>query len=156
MTLQVSTGFKQLILGPSSFESIFNFGCIRIFDGAQPTTADGAEGPLLIGVVSLNGLPWDLTHLENGLSFSRSGPYVSKQAWQPWQLNVSVGGFTARWFRLIGPGGDDGSASFAFPRIDGAIAATGGEMVLANLTPTAGTLVSIDAFLYTILPIVGV
>ena len=38
--LQVSTKFKELILGPASFPSIFLNGSIAIYTGTQPAYAD--------------------------------------------------------------------------------------------------------------------
>ncbi|GAA0721274.1 hypothetical protein [Dokdonella soli] len=156
MTLQVSTGFKTDILGPSSFESIFNSGVIRVFSGLQPTTADMAEQGTLLGLITLNGDFWLPNYRVNGLTFTRSGPYIVKLPWQRWEIVPSSNG-TAGWWRLITPL-DDGNPSYSLPRIDGAISAdpaSGAEMILASTTLTTGTAIPLDSFLYTIPPIIG-
>ena len=155
MTLQVSTGYTARILGPISFEDIFNGGAIAIYTGEQPESANEAPTGTLLGYVSANGAPWTPGSAANGLSFVRSGQWAGKNPAQAWAITPGVAG-TAGWFRLLTPG-DAGGFSFDLPRIDGAISADGlnAELRLLNPVLAIGVAKSIDEFLYTIPPIAG-
>lgn len=119
MTVQVSTGFRARLLGPSSFESLFNGGCIEIRSGAQPANANMAPTGTLLGRITAGGLPWTEGSGVNGLTFSRFGHRVTNNPGQSWILDGLANG-TAGWFRLRGVS-DPGLPSTAIPRIDGAL-----------------------------------
>lgn len=121
MAVNCSTGFRSAILGPASFESIFNGGCIDIYAGAQPTHADMAPTGTLVGRVTAGGGAWVEGNSENGLAYQRSGHRVTGSAAQPWVLRGLASG-TAGWFRMRGVV-DPGVLSQVAPRIDGAIGA---------------------------------
>jgi hypothetical protein len=156
MALQVSTAFKSAILGPMAFETIFSGGAIRVFAGPQPQTADDAEQGHLLGVVTLNGAAWGAVG-SNGLRFARSGPVVVQQSGDAWVLMPTAAG-TAGWWRLVASSADDGSQSYSSPRIDGAVGTAGSnaEMILPATPLVIGTGVPLQAFSYTIPPIVGI
>ena len=148
--LQVSTKYKEQILGPHSFESIFNGGRILVFSGPQPATADYPEQGVLLAQVTTSGLAWFPNGAGGaGLHFTRAGAYVTKDEAQDWRLVVSTGG-VAGWFRLVGASADDGELSYSAPRIDGAI---GAEMILDNTTLTVGQNVPLQSWIYTIPPV---
>lgn len=147
--LQVSTRYKELLLGPNSFESIFNNGRILIFSGGQPTTADYPEQGTLLAQITVQGLTWTPNGSEAGLLFSRSGAYVSKDAAQDWRLVCSTAG-TAGWFRLVGPNADDGELSYAAPRMDGAV---GAELILPSAALTLGQTLSVQQWTFTFPPV---
>lgn len=154
MALQVSTKFKERILGPESFANIFDYGRILVYSGSQPPTADiGATGTLL-GEITADGLPWAAG---GGLLFEQAGPWVSKLRTQPWRY-VGIAAGTAGWFRLVGRYADAGVLTYQLPRIDGAISDTlgaGVEMVFAENVVTTTTSFYLQQFLYTIPPILG-
>ena len=155
MALQVSTGFKSKILGPFSFESIFNGGCIEFRSGTQPATADDAETGLLLARVTLNGLPWVSGSPTNGLSFVRVGPYVTKNPADAW-LFTTISSGVATWFRLKPSTYDGGERSFTAARIDGDVGTGAGAVIrLFNNVLDAGETNSLDYFMYTIPPISG-
>lgn len=158
MTLQVSNGFKALILGPRSFESIFNGGAIAIYTGDRPDTADDQVpgGAVLLGHVTLNALPWSALSQANGLTYARQGPFVSKPVGPTWAINPVAPGL-ATWFRVLGNLPDDGSLSFDLPRIDGDVSVSNpaAEMRLLNPVLQVGVVKRIDHFVYSIPPVVG-
>jgi hypothetical protein len=155
MTLQVSTKFKERILGRESFEDIFNGGRILIYSGAQPGSADMPATGTLLGQVTANGATWYPNGAGGGLTFTRSGAFVAKSVAQTWLLEHQAAGVPG-WFRLVGPDVDDGGLSYAVPRLDGGVGNTGlAQLVLSNLSFTPGTVVPIQQFLYTIPPILG-
>lgn len=151
MTLRVSTGFKSLILGTSSFESIFDKGTIEVFTGAQPASADDAATGTFLGRVTLGGVAWSVGSPMFGLSFQLSGPYVTKPLLDQWEMAVETAGI-AGWWRLVSINETSG-VSYALPRVDGSCAVSGGEWTMANTTLTPGTTIPLETFFYTIPPI---
>ena len=109
MAVNCSTGFRQRIIGPHSFESIFDGSTIDVYDGPQPETANLPPTGTLVGRITHSG----------GLRFSRSGIYVTSYPGQAWVLNGLAAG-VAGWCRLR-TSGDDNSDSTTLPRIDGAV-----------------------------------
>lgn len=155
MALQVSSGFKSQILGPSAFEDIFLNGAIQIYTGPQPTTADAASQGTWLGTITMSGLAWVPGAATGGLRFLRTGPYISNYPQDNWVLTPIAAG-TASWWRLVSNNDDGAEVSFSLPRVDGAIKNdSSAEMLLANTTLVPGTAVRIQSFFYTIPPIVG-
>lgn len=109
MATLCSTGFRRLILGPASFESIFNGGKIEIYAGTQPDSADGYAGYVLAEITAAGGL-----------RFQRSSHYACNEDGQDWTLNGTLTG-TATWGRLLPAQADDGDISTTAPRIDFAV-----------------------------------
>lgn len=156
MAIQVSTKFKERILGPESFPQIFNGGCIRVYSGAQPVTADAAATGTLLATVSNDGIAWTPGATGAGLVFVASGPWVTKDPARTWKMLGSAVG-TAGWFRLVGPVADPGTLSYSVPRIDGSIgvAGSGAELVLSTTAVSVGSTLEIQQFAYTIPPVIG-
>lgn len=119
MSVNVSTGFRARLLGPSSFESIFNGGCIEIRSGTQPEHANMAPTGTLLGRITHNGALWTEGSSVNGLTFLRQGHRITNNPAQSWILDGLANG-TARWFRLRGVS-DPGTLSTIAARIDGAM-----------------------------------
>lgn len=147
--LLVSTGFKSSILGPKGFVDLFNGGRIALFDTQRPSTPDAAPlGPPL-------GWITDAAVSGGGLQFILNGPYAIKRPGDRWSYLADFAGSVV-WWRLVGPA-DDGTASFAQPRLDGdiGVAVVPAELTLTKLTFDAGETLDIDSFLYTIPPVAG-
>lgn len=152
MSLQVSTKFKELILGPYSFKEIFDGGCIKLFAEPQPATADLEDPGAVLAVVTLNGLEWSPS--ANGLIFAQSGPYIVKAIGGSWVLS-GLGTGTAQCFRLISNAGDTGEASIDYPRIDGRVGTVNAEMILPSTSITEGQSNELSGFFFTIPPVLG-
>ncbi len=90
----------------------------------------------------------------NGLQFgASSGGSVAKLAAQVWSgLNLANG--TAGWFRHAGPAADPGTldSNYQYPRIDGAVATSGGEMNLNSTAFTSGATTTIQSWGLTVPP----
>lgn len=159
MTLQVSSGFKDLILGPHAFVDIFARGAIKVFDSVQPATADAAEPISPLGIITLDGGAWSAPgDLGNGLLFSKSGPYVYNRLGRPWVFNVTRSGIP-RWGRLLSAEADAGALSYSLARIDFSISAVPGDnpvMLLPNgdSVVQVGDRLPISSFFFTIPPLV--
>jgi hypothetical protein len=155
MTVQISTRFKQLILGTSSFEQIFDGGRILVYSGAPPATADHPVTGTLLAQITELGLAWAPDHSAGGLLFGRTGAWAIKDSGQNWVLSCSVAG-TAGWFRLVGPSSDAGLLSYSAPRIDGTVRADGsGDMNIETLALTVGYTLPVQQFLFSFPPTPG-
>lgn len=155
--LQVSTGFKTLILGPYSFMDIFERGAIKVYAGFRPPTADGEEPAVSLGKITIGGNPWSPSASQYGLQFSQSGPYITKVPYHQWLFTVERSGIPT-WGRLVGEADDDGLVSYTMPRIDFSITADPAEqteMLLPQANVIVGQRVSVGSFLFTIPPVVS-
>ncbi|MGC1549375.1 MAG: hypothetical protein WA777_12670 [Rhodanobacter sp.] len=153
MALNLSTAFKQQILGAQSFAEIFMNSAIRVFTGVQPASADLAETGTLLGVITNNGDPWAAGQPSNGLQFQLQGSSMAIALGQAWRLNAALSG-TAGWFRIVANGIDGGGNSLTNARIDGAIGttATPAEMILAQPLLTANVQYPLNAFVFALPP----
>lgn len=146
MATYCSTGFRRKILGPNSFESIFNGGQIKIYSGPQPANADAAVTGELLGTITAPG----------GLRFVRSDHYVTNDPAQQWMLQGSANG-EAGWGRLVAPDPDAGGADLLLPRIDFAIGLDGDEpgdfqMLLPTLSLSPTTSIAMSAWWFMLPP----
>ena len=153
MSIKASTGYSELILGPNSFEGIFDGGCIRVFSGSRPANADAAETGVLLGQFTNQGGSWTPTHTVYGLHFERTGKYVVNPATELWKMRASTTGIAA-WFRLVARG-DSGDVTYTEARIDGDIGLVGvdAELQLPSVNIQSGVTYPLDAFILTIPPI---
>lgn len=149
MTIQLSTGLRERLLGPEAFEDILGPCEIRIFTGAQPANSNLAQTGLRLGTVALRGA------VGTPLVLARSGVSMVKPAAAVWLMTAMASG-TAGWFRLCRVN-DPGGASATAPRIDGSITQAGvlpsGESVWDDTAITAGQSYPLDLFLFTLPPL---
>lgn len=150
MTLQASTRFKERLLGPESFEGIFNGGRIVLYTGTKPTTADMPVNGVAVGEVSLNGVPWSPGGA-GGLLFNRSGAWMSKPVDALWRLRGLTTG-AATWFRLYAAAEDPGGLSYSHARIDGDMVT---DFILPSYTLLPDTSILVQQFLLTLPPVTG-
>lgn len=152
MAARNSTGFAAALLGPQSFEQIFQNAAIEIYSGPQPASADAAPTGTLLARITRNGGAWAPGAPDNGLSFVRSGRYASKNGGHVWRMRGLATG-TAGWFRIRGNAPDSG-ASIVAPRLDGAIGTVGAigdyQLLLSSTAITPATDVVVPSFFYTI------
>ena len=107
------------------------------------TTVTATYANMAGGVAPVNGLI--LTNPTLGI--------VSKQTTQVWSFSgLAIG--TAGWFRFYGSDTADTSAVLAaapwYPRMDGTVAVSGGDMGLSNLSVTVGSPNTVDRFNITL------
>lgn len=153
MTVQVSTKFKERILGPESFMDIFEQGRILIYSGVQPTTADHAVTGTLLAQITLQGEPWLAGGSAGGLVWEQAGVWVGKPSAAQWRFEGQDTGVAA-WFRIVGSAVDGGGLSYSAPRIDGAVGDTlETDFFLATLAITPSTSLEIQQFNFTLPPI---
>lgn len=147
MTIRLSTGLRDRLVGTTGFSSTFANGVIEIYTGAQPASADAAVTGTLLGTVTLNSGAFTPGTATNGLTFAApSGGVVSKSG--VWSFNGVANG-TAGWFRLKGNAVDAGGVSTTAPRLDGTVAVSGGDMAISNITIAVGAPNTVDTFTWT-------
>lgn len=152
MSITVSTKFKELILGSSSFIDIFDGGRILVFGGTRPANPDLANVEPALAEITTNGIAWT-PYGPGGLTYIQSGAWILKNPAVSWKIKCANSG-VASWFRIVGPETDDGSASVVLPRIDGSVGADGAyELVLPSVNLEAGSVLAIPQFFYTIPPL---
>lgn len=88
----------------------------------------------------------------NGLYFGNPvAGVIEKPSTQTWSFSGIAAG-TAGWFRVIGSEADAGalvSGAPYYPRIDGTIAVSGGDMALSNITVAVGAPNTVDTARFT-------
>lgn len=146
MSVSLSTGFRQAILGPLAFESIFQNGCIEVRSGLQPASADDAATGELLARITRDGGAWAAGSPGSGLQFVRNGHAIQKPPAHRWVLRGQASGI-ATWFRLVANAPDAGGQSLSALRIDGAIALSNGpgsaQMLLPSTSVTPATAISL-------------
>ena len=147
MTVRLSTGLRNNLVGSIGFATTLANGVIDIYTGAQPATADAAITGALLGTVTLNSGAFASGTPTNGLTFAApANGAVSKSG--VWSFNgIAVG--TAGWFRFRANAADAGAISAVLPRLDGSVAVSGADLNLSNISITVGAPNTIDTFVWT-------
>lgn len=149
MAERFSTGFRNEFLkaGGKSYADALANGVIEIYSGTQPASADDTEvgsGTLLL-TVTLNSGAFTPGSPTNGLNLDAAVDGVlSKAAAEVWS-GVGVADGVAGWFRFYDNSMVKGASTTAI-RIDGAIATSGAEIVMANTTITTAGTSTLDTF----------
>lgn len=141
MSLSYSTGFVHAILNASGFKETFTNCVIDIYSGTRPTDANSAIGSVTkLGRVTVSGGAFSDGVATNGLNFaSPADRAIDKASGEVWQFTGLANG-TATWFRIRGNAADNELSSTSLPRIDGTIAAFGGDVTLSNTSIVSGNI----------------
>lgn len=154
MALNISTGLKRQLMHRASFADALNGGCILVFSGTQPDTADDAVpgGSVLTGRITANGGAWTAGLPANGLRYELVGNYAIREYGQQWRLKGLTNG-PAAWFRAVGNAYDAGAGSVELCRIDGAcypLADPHAGLILPSLNLTTSYDRVIEGFQFTL------
>jgi hypothetical protein len=145
--IRFSTGLRNNLAGLLGFSASFNRGVIEIYTGTQPPNADAAVTGTLLGTVTLNSGAFVPGSPTNGLTFANpSAGSITKDG--TWSF-VGIANGTAGWFRFKANAVDAGSLSTTAVRMDGSVAASGGDMTLSNIVVAVGAPNTCDTFVYT-------
>lgn len=146
MATRISTGARNKMLDGGTtggLKASLALGAINVYSGPQPLTADTAATGTLLGTVSINGLG------VTGITFDAAAAGVlSKAAAETWKF-VGVAAGTAGWCRFYPAGGNPAILSTTESRIDMAIASSGSDVSLSNLSITVGAPVTVDVYQVT-------
>ncbi len=136
MATLCSTRFRELILGPQSFDGIFNGGKIEVFEGTQPASADTAAPNAPIAEITAPG----------GLRFSRYQHYATSLVSQRWTLSGLASG-QAGWARLMRTADDGARIDFAIGPADESPGDFQMRLPTLSITPASSIIVSAWWFL---------
>jgi hypothetical protein len=148
VALQINRNPKNALFSASASGSIVTIRA-RPGLGALPngwvvlatlTTLTASHTNMAAGVDAANGLGFDVA--ANGV--------VAKRADETWQGTGLANG-TAGWFRMLCSAGDAGAADTNgdYIRLDGAIAASGGQLNMSATQIAAGAVQTLSAFALT-------
>jgi hypothetical protein len=153
--INYSTGLITKLFGEQGVESganglkgLMKNGVIRVYTGAQPTSADAATTGTLLGSVTKDGAAFTEGSAGNGLQLlAPSGRTVSKSA-DVWKYTGVAAG-TMGWFRFQANAVDDDTSSTTLVRIDGSVGITSGDMRFTSVTSAIASSATIDTFVIT-------
>jgi hypothetical protein len=160
-TIEVATGLLAadaaaesvtlVALAGGSLRDVFKDFVIGIYTGAQPSSPDLAATGTLLGWLTVDAGAFVHGAVANGLEFGvASGGAIGKSTTQDWELTAIAEG-VAGWFRAYANPADAGGAdtTFIYPRIDGTVATSGGQLNLSSLNFIVGTPATVTGFTIT-------
>ena len=144
MTVKLSTGLRNAMLNGGvngGIRGALNGFLIAVFSGPQPVSANNGATGTLLGTVSVDASGTGLTFAE------AADGMILKSPDENWRfLGIAVG--TAGWIRAYPAGGNPLAASTTEPRIDAAVASSGGDLTLSNISVSVGSPHTIDEFTF--------
>jgi len=133
-----------------SLKDIFRNGCLYLYSGSQPSSADNAvTGTQLLKVTQASGA---FAHgaEANGIEFGDyAGGYIEKCADEVWS-GVGLAAGTAGYFLLVANPTDNLALSTVLPRISGSVGTSGADLNLATTSIAVDQTVTIDTFKITL------
>lgn len=154
MAVMLSTGLAAV--QTAAMAAAFQYGCIEVYSGVQPSSADLPPNGTLLGRITADGGEWTAGSTTNGLRWLSADRYMIKDSNQSWVLTGVASG-TAQWFRVLPNTLDSGAASLSSLRIDGAIGASGAtgdvQFFLPDTAITASSSINITNWWHAVPPI---
>lgn len=139
MTLKLSTGMRNGVLDATAVKEALDGGLIKIYSGAEPSSADDAVTGTLLVTISLNSTGTGITFEDDPVA-----GVLSKKSSEVWSgVNAATG--TAGYFRHVATG-DDGTSSTTQKRLQGRVAVAGAELNLSSVALTSGATQTIDYY----------
>jgi hypothetical protein len=139
--VNLSTGLKSALLAGHGVTSLLELGCIELYTGIQPQSADLAPTGILLGRVTNQGNRFSVEHTEGGLRVDLSVParLMDDGNW----VVRGVRSGTVGWWRWRWSDFDSGEPSIFYPRIDGA---AGESLILPHYEIASTTRINIQSF----------
>jgi hypothetical protein len=147
MTLKASTGLRNKMLDTGSLKATFAAGFIRYYKGSVPADADAAISSESTNVLCTLSISAGGT----GINFDTAAAagVLAKAPAEAWQGVVGNGGGVATFYRhytATEAGGTVGGSSTTLARLQGSIAAAGGDLNLTNTTLANGATETLDYY----------
>ncbi len=132
----------------ASVADLLRNGVLALYTGTQPASADLAETGSLVCLITLSKGAFVAGADANGLNFRDAvAGVLAKDTSEVWQGDVLIDG-TIGWFRFYSNAYVTGATSVGV-HIDGAVATSGAELNIPNITVVTGASITVDAFNYT-------
>lgn len=149
MTIRLSTGLVNAMVGTVGFKGAFANGVIELRSGNQPATADSAATGTLLGIVTLNGGDFTAGVATNGLNLDTPvDGKVTKPLLDAWSYTGIASG-TIGYARVKGNAVDDGSSSTTAVRMDLSCGVSGADFTMDPVVVIA-TPAAVDKFEFTL------
>lgn len=145
MTIKTSTGLRNKMLDTGSLKSRLALGFIKLYTGAEPTTADAAVTGTLLATISVSGGGTGLS-----LDTTAAAGVLAKSA-AVWSGAIVATG-TAGYYRFSAVG-DTGASSITEERIQGSVGLAGADLNLSSTSLTTNASLSaqtIDYYVVTL------
>ena len=150
MTIRLSTGLRNAMLGAVGFKGALLNGVIYVYTGAQPLLADNAVSGTLLGKITVDAGAFSFGTSTNGLNFDAPAlGVITKAAAEDWKFNGIADG-TAGWFRFMGNVSDALGSSTTLARMDGSVGTSGADLNLSNIAIVTGAPNTVDVFQVTL------
>lgn len=147
--ISMSSALRASLATEYGLAAMMRLGCIKVFSGPQPNSADAAEQGSLLGTITQDGNEFHPGFSAGGLQLTY-GPVVGAcQSDGSWVLKITADG-TPGWWRFVWNRPDDGSEELYVPRLDGQI---GEGLVLPAGAVVNGQTIPIDSFYFLIPPV---
>lgn len=146
-TLKSSTGLRDAMLNSGSLASVMEAGdggCIKVYSGTPPTTADDAVAGTLLLTITTSGITTGTAGSTLLLGAPTNG-VLSKEATAWTGTAIATG--TPSYFRHVATG-DTGALSTTQPRIQGDVGLVGAVLNMGVSSLTSGVAYPIDACNY--------
>jgi hypothetical protein len=145
----LSTGLRQAMLDNIGFRSAFANGCLFLYTGAQPASADSAKSGTLAVKITLAGGIFNFDDPTNGLNFdSPINGVINKAAAEIWS-GLGLVNDTIGWYRMCGNQNDDFGPSTYLCRMDGSVGVGGADLNLGTVGCKVNAPCTIDTFQWT-------
>ena len=152
MALRLSTGLVNYIARTGSLKAGIDNCYLLIYSGSQPANADAAATGTLLAVISVGGA----TDAELTIEDAAGTGDVQTAAAETWSGNGIAAGVMG-WYRQIVENVDQattiteaGTLSTTSRRLDGTVAASGGQLNMSNTTVAVGAPQVVQTYTITI------
>lgn len=151
MALRLSTGLVNYMARTGSLKAGMDNSYLFLYSGAQPASSDAAATGTLLAVITVGSVTSAELTLIDGAA---TGDVVNAvEVWSGDGIAAGVMG----WFRMIVENTDQAttttdaaSASTTIRRLDGTIAASGGQLNMSNTTVAVGAPQVVSSFSLTV------
>jgi hypothetical protein len=141
MSIRLSLGLENSLLGEFGLSAMMNYGVIEIYSGEQPDGAENSPTGTLLGRITQNGVPFQVGTVIGGCQLELLG--TGGLGFVPgWRLKGVTTGI-AGWWRWKWNQPDDDSDSLYYPRMDGLV---GESLVLRSNSITSASDILISNF----------
>lgn len=146
--INLSTALRSAMATEYGLMAMMRYGCIKVFNGEPPTTADIAEQGDLLGTITQDGVPF-VAGTSQGALLLEAGPTNGAcMNSGNWKLTVTKSG-VAGWWRFVWNGADYGTGEEWAPRVDGRI---GEGLILPETFLMEGDVLDVRSFFFVIPP----
>lgn len=150
MSLKLSTGLVNAIMGSASFKEALADGIIAVFSGSQPANADAAETGTKLLEITVGSGAFVAGQATNGLEFDDTitDGTVVKATDEVWSGKGIAAG-TAGWYRFYSNAYQTGASTSAV-RLDGACASSGSQLNMSSTNIAVNATITVDSASYTL------